>query len=185
MAFVLTPALWTPGLITPIAVLGVGLLSILCFGFSRRLSGWVVQMCQRILPQRVAGLVNDIRDCFLLYRHAYGLLRRVGFVACGVQLCRVGVYFCVGIALGQDVAFIHYMIFIPLIAIVAAVPISFGGLGVRENMGALLFGRVGIEPAMALTLMFLGYLAGILASLIGGIAFVARRTAEEPLEVKT
>jgi hypothetical protein len=91
----------------------------------------------------------------------------------------------VGIALGQAVAFVHYMIFIPLIAIMAAVPISFGGLGVRANMGALLFGRVGIEPATALTLMFLGYLAGILASLIGGVAFVARRTTREPEGVKT
>jgi len=65
------------------------------------------------------------------------------------------------------------------------VPISFGGLGVRENMGALLFGRVGVEPAAALTLMFLGYLAGILASLIGGVAFVARRTTREPEGAKT
>ncbi|MDP6039500.1 MAG: lysylphosphatidylglycerol synthase transmembrane domain-containing protein [Candidatus Latescibacteria bacterium] len=185
VAFVLTPALWTPGLITPIAVLGLGLLSILCFGFSRRLSGWVVQVCERVLPQGVAKLVRDIRESFLLYRHAYGMLGKVGIIACGVQLCRVAVYFCVGIALGQAVAFVHYMIFIPLIAIVAAVPISFGGLGVRENMGALLLGRVGVEPATALTLMFLGYLAGILASLIGGAAFVARRTAQEVEGVKT
>ena len=178
-AFVLTPDLWSPALTTPIALLGAGLLAVLCVGFSRRLSVTVVSLGRRFLPGRLAQLVSDIRESFLLYRHAYGLLGRVGLLACGVQLCRIAVYFIVGIALGQGVSFVAYMIFIPLIAIVAAVPISFGGIGVRENMGALLLGRVGVEPATALTLMFLGYLAGILASLIGGVAFVVRKHSDE------
>jgi uncharacterized protein (TIRG00374 family) len=34
VAFVLTPALWTPALIMPIAVLGLGLLAVLCLGLA-------------------------------------------------------------------------------------------------------------------------------------------------------
>ncbi len=98
----------------------------------------------------------------------------MGCVAVGVQVCRIAVYYSTSLALGQDVSFLHFLVFIPLIAIVAAVPISFGGIGVREQMGALLFGQVGVEPATALAMMFLGYLAGILASLFGGIVFVLR-----------
>lgn len=177
VAFVFSPQLWQSALVLPIVSLGGGLCAVLCFGFSGRLSDLGVRFCQRLLPEKVASIVRDIRDCFQMYRRAYTVLARVGVLACGVQLSRVGVYFTVGVALGQSVDFIHYLTFIPLIAIVAAVPISFGGIGVRENMGALLFGQVGMLPAVALTMMFFGYLAGIIASLVGGIMFVLRKTS--------
>ena len=173
-AFALSPQLWEAGLVMPILVLGTGLLCALSFGLSRRLSGWMVGLAGRALPHQFVRALVDIREAFLRYRYAYGVLWRVGWVAVGVQLSRIGVYYVVGLALGQTVAFQHFVVFIPLIAIVAAVPVSFGGIGVRENMGAWLFGRVGMAPAPALTMMFLGYLAGIVASLAGGIGFVLR-----------
>lgn len=183
LAFAFSPHLWRSALILPILSLGAILCGILCFGFSGRLSEFVVQVCKRTLPEKVGGLVADIRACFQMYRRAYGVLGRVGILACGVQLCRVGVYFSVGLALDQSVSFVSYLTFIPLIAIVAAVPISFGGIGVRENMGALLFGQVGMEPAVALTMMFFGYLAGIVASLVGGVLFVVRKVGHPSPEV--
>ena len=182
VTFVFSPDLWQAGLILPILSLGAMLCAILCFGFSGRLSGVVVRICQRFLPEKISGLVVNIRECFQLYRRAYGVLARVAVLACGVQLSRVSVYFCVGIALGQSIAFVSFLTFIPLIAIVAAVPISFGGIGVRENMGALLFGQVGVAPAVALTMMFFGYLAGIVASLMGGVMFVLRRVTNPVTE---
>ncbi len=121
-------------------------------------------------------MLRDIRAGFILYRRAYAVLVRVGMLAAAVQLGRVGVYYLVGRGMGLDAGFESFVVFVPLIAIVAAVPVSFGGIGVRENVGALLFGRVGVGPAEALAMMFLGYLAGIAASLLGGGAFILRRT---------
>jgi hypothetical protein len=178
LAFSFSPQLWHSALMFPILSLGVALFAILCFGFSGRLSEKLVQGCRRFLPEKISVFVTDVRESFQMYRRAYRVLMRVGFLACWVQLSRVGVYFTVGLALGQTVSFVHYLTFIPLIAIVAAVPISFGGIGVRENMGVRLFGQVGMEPAVAFTMMFFGYLAGILASLMGGIMFVVRRVSE-------
>jgi len=175
VAYGVTPRLWGTALWLPTGALAGGLLGVLCFGFSRRLSGMALGVGKRVLPGRVVRILEDVRTGFMCYRHAYGMLVRVGGLALGVQLCRVGVYYATGHALGQDVAFRDCVVFIPLIAIVAAAPISFGGIGVRENMGVWLFGRVGVAAAPALTMMLLGYLAGILASLAGGIVFVLRR----------
>ncbi|MCZ6632839.1 MAG: lysylphosphatidylglycerol synthase transmembrane domain-containing protein [bacterium] len=179
VAFAGSPGLWDSVLWMPIGCLGLGLFGILCFGFSRRLSSAILSLASRALPVGVVGVLKDIREGFVLYRKEYGLLFRVGCVALCVQLCRMGVYYASGEALGLSVVFRHFLVFIPLIAIVAAVPISFGGIGVRENLGVLMFGRVGVAPAGALTMMFLGYLAGIVASLAGGIAFVLRRSKSQ------
>lgn len=183
IAYGMTPRLWGTALWLPIGTLAGGLLGVLCFGFSRRLSGVALGAGQRVLPDRVVRILEGVRAGFMCYRYAYGMLARVGGLAVGVQLCRVGVYYVTGHALGQDVAFRDCVVFIPLIAIVAAVPVSFGGIGVRENMGVWLFGRVGVAAAPALTMMLLGYLAGIVASLAGGIVFVLRRPERWKAEV--
>ncbi len=182
VAFATKPGLWTPGLVAPMTALAVAILGILSFGFSRRLSAWTLMVSAKILPERVLRILGDIRDGFIEYRHAYRLLFCVGLVAATVQLSRVAVYFTVGWGMGLDVAYVHFLVFIPLIAIVAAVPISFGGIGVRENLGAILFARVGVGTPEALAMMFIGYLAGIAASLAGGIAFVLRRRPDKGTE---
>ena len=180
IAFASNPDLWSPGLAIPMFALVATLTGILAFGFSRRLSGWILSVSEGIAPDGVVSLLRSIREGFLAYRKAYGVLARVLVLAAGVQLTRVGVYYAVGRGMCLDTGFDHFLIFIPLIAIVAAVPVSFGGIGVRENLGAILFGRVGVPPAEALAMMFLGYLAGIIASLAGGVSFVFhRRTKPE------
>lgn len=185
VAFSTQRGLWMPGGVTPLAVLAAGLIGILCFGFSRRLSQWVLGVCEHTLPRAVVSVLGDVREGFIQYRHGYGLLAKVAVVAAGVQLSRVAVYYVVGWGMGLEVYYSQFLVFIPLIAIVAALPVSFGGIGVRENLGALLFGRVGVSAPDALAMMFLGYVAGIVASLAGGIAFVLRRghkTATEGTE---
>jgi uncharacterized protein (TIRG00374 family) len=179
IAFSANPELWSLGIAVPVAALVIVLAGILAFGFSRRLSAFILGIAQRFAPEKVVSLLERIREGFLVYRLAYGTLAGVLCLASGVQLSRIAVYFAVGQGMGLDVGFDHFVVFIPLIAIVAAVPITFGGIGVRENLGAILFGRVGVEPAAALAMMFLGYLAGIVASLAGGISFVFRRTAKQ------
>ena len=178
-AYVFSSELWELALTGPIVVLGMGLLGVLCFGFSRRLSGILVQGLGKFMPIKIVEFMQNVRDSFLLYRRAYRILFGVALLSCGVQVLRVWVYYLVGLAMGQTVTFVNYLVFIPMIAITSAVPISFGGIGIREQMGKLLFGRVGMQPATALTMMFLGYLAGIAASLIGGMAFVLRRSTTQ------
>jgi uncharacterized protein (TIRG00374 family) len=175
VALLADPGLLTPAIGAAVGVLAAALAGILCFGFSRRLSSLVMGPAERWIPRRAAAMLADIRDAFMLYRRAYAMLARVAGIAALVQLCRIAVYFTVARGMGLDLGFEPFVVFIPLIAIVAAVPVSFGGIGVREHLGAVLFGRVGVAPAAALAMMFLGYLSGIVGSLPGGIAFVAGR----------
>jgi uncharacterized protein (TIRG00374 family) len=176
VSFAMNPELWSPGITLPMLSLVSALVGILLFGFSRRLSAFTLSIAEGLAPKKVVLTLQGIRDGFIAYRTEYGVIAHVLVVASGVQLTRIGVYYAVGQGMNLDIGFDHFLVFIPLIAIVAAIPISFGGIGVRENLGAILFGRVGVEPAAALAMMFMGYLAGIVASLAGGVSFVLGRT---------
>jgi uncharacterized protein (TIRG00374 family) len=60
-----------------------------------------------------------------------------------VQFIRSLVFMFIFIGLGSDIAIVHYFIFIPIVFILMLVPISIGGLGVRESALFAFFGPLG------------------------------------------
>ncbi|OGG46622.1 MAG: hypothetical protein A3F84_02915 [Candidatus Handelsmanbacteria bacterium RIFCSPLOWO2_12_FULL_64_10] len=179
VAYLASPGTWGFGLLIPIVGLCAVLAGVLAVGFSRRISGLLEHVGRRLLPLPLGDRIGKVRGSFILYRSRMGTLAVVLCLSVLVQVLRVAVYYSVSEAMRLGVSFRHFLVFIPMIAVVAAVPISFGGIGVRENFGALLFQRVGVGLAPSLALMFLGYLAGIVASLVGGVVFVVRRVKKE------
>ena len=152
-----------------------GVLSItIASAFSRRLSGLGERIVLKVVPVHIGERITKIRLGMLRCRAHLKVLAVAASVSVGVQLMRVGVHYVVGRSLGLELSFGYFLVFIPLIAIVASVPVSFGGIGVRENAGVLLFGRLGVEGTVAFSMEFIAYLVGLAASLVGGIVFVCR-----------
>jgi uncharacterized protein (TIRG00374 family) len=115
------------------------------------------------LAERLAGF-RDQRRLFL------GLLA----VATIVQLSRVAVHVLVAQALGLRIPIAYFLLFVPLLAVIVSLPISFNGIGVREGAGMILFGLVGVGRAQAFSLQFTTYLVAVAVSMIGALVFFAR-----------
>ena len=94
------------------------------------------------------------------------LLNHIGFV--------VSAYF-IGLALELSLTFIDYLTVIPIIAVVAALPLTPSGIGTRETVTLFLFGAMNVPEASAVTHALLTYAVVILWSLIGGLVYI--RTA--------
>lgn len=173
-ACVLVAEVRRPGLVTMLVSVWSGLVVLLALGLSRRLGSQVERVLRR-LPARVSGILGELRSNFVVYRHKAPLLVGVWLVSLGVQFSRILVYWTAGTAVGLEVGLRFFIGFQPVAAIAAALPISVGGLGVREGVLVELFGGIGVEESLAFATSILGYGAGILASLLGGILFIVRR----------
>lgn len=92
----------------------------------------------------------------------------------------IATYALLGLALGVRVDFVTFLLIVPLVFLIALLPISFAGWGVREAGAVWLFGIVGIsrENSLALSISF-GLLL-IIASLPGLIIFTSQ-SSKEPL----
>lgn len=156
------------------ALLASGLAALL----SRRISGPLERLSLRLLPEGMGRKVSKVREGLVRARLDLRRLTLAWVISLGVQSLRVSVHYWTGRALGVNAPLWSFFAFVPLIALVAAVPISFGGIGVRENFGALLFRRVEVEPTAAFSMEFLAYLVTLTASLIGGASFVLRGAKE-------
>lgn len=88
------------------------------------------------------------------------------------QLVLAYIYFMIAKALNQNVNFIYFLIFSPLICVATALP-SIGGLGVREMGWAFLLAKVGVPQGVAVSISLINFLFMVLVGLIGGAMYVA------------
>lgn len=81
-------------------------------------------------------------------------------------------YFILGYGMGIEVNAGYYFLFIPLSTVVAMLPISLAGLGLREGVMVYLFTLVGATREQALTLSLVWFALMVLVSILGGIEYV-------------
>jgi glycosyltransferase 2 family protein len=93
------------------------------------------------------------------------------FLATLFQLIVILVNYCVGLALGFTLPLGYYCAFIPLLALVTLVPVSLGGLGVRELSYVFFLGLEGISTPDALGFSILIFVLLLLSSLPGLVLF--------------
>lgn len=108
------------------------------------------------------------------FRRRRGLLVEVFGIALVVQVARIGVHALVARAFGLHIALTYFFLFVPLLAVIVSLPISFNGIGVREGAGIVLFGWIGVSRTAAFSLQFTTYLVAVAVSLLGALVFLVR-----------
>ncbi|NPB09217.1 MAG: flippase-like domain-containing protein [Thermodesulfobacteria bacterium] len=99
------------------------------------------------------------------------------FLGLTVQvLYNIHVFF-LGEGLGLEVAWPRYFLFVPLMGILASLPVSLGGFGVREGTLSYFLGLLGYSTEVGVALGFLVYGVNLLAGLAGWVLYL--RTGSE------
>jgi len=80
--------------------------------------------------------------------------------------------YCLGKSLHINITIIDYLTIIPLIMSIAALPITPGGLGIREGLAVTMLGTMGVGAYQALPLSLMIYFIAVAISLIGGFIFL-------------
>jgi uncharacterized protein (TIRG00374 family) len=138
-------------------------------------SPWALGLAERLAGRRAAGGIFQAvrRFCEAVQRYR-GHRAAVGAalgISLAFQMLLIFLVFLVAVALHLPVTFGQFLIFIPILNVLAMLPISLGGLGIREGGAVILLGKVGVDPAGALTLSLLWFAVVAVASLPGGIVF--------------
>jgi glycosyltransferase 2 family protein len=107
------------------------------------------------------------------FRQTPSLMTQLAALSIGLQLLRVLEGVALAVALGVDVELAYLFVIIPAGLLVTMLPISLGGLGVREALYVALFGAIGIDAASAFTLPFVNFLLGVMVLLLPGAILYA------------
>lgn len=105
------------------------------------------------------------------------------FAGFAYQLCVLLSVFFASKALDLPIGFTAVLTFFPAVAILQALPLTLGGLGVREGALVLFLKPMGVESKEAIALGVLFYAMNLVVSLLGAPAFAAgtsRRVPDAP-----
>lgn len=141
------------------------LLVVLVMAASPRLGG---RLADRAGWQRFLGAVHL---GLARLRRRPGAAASVLLVGFAYQLVVVAAAFLAARALGLAVGPTAILAFMPAVAIAQVLPISLGGLGVREGAFALFLNPLGVETSEAVALGLLVYGLNLAVSLLGAPAF--------------
>ncbi len=135
---------------------------------------WLIHVVARIRWLGLGARLSKVLDDLQQYRSRTRLLNGAFLLSLGVQTSRVVAHFAVAQAMGwglgsHDLA--KFFLVIPILGLLMALPISFGGWGVREWVGVALFEPLGHGGEEAVTLLALTASLSLIASLPGAVAY--------------
>jgi len=89
-----------------------------------------------------------------------------------VQAVTPVAYYITCISLGVNRDILYFFIFMPVIGALTLLPISIGGLGVRENMSVFFFSGIGVLQQTALAMSLFNSFFLLVYGSIGGLVYV-------------
>ncbi|MDW7679191.1 MAG: lysylphosphatidylglycerol synthase transmembrane domain-containing protein [bacterium] len=150
------------------------------FIFHYNLAQKVGRLLRFLMNPRINGKLKEIYLSIHSYRDQKATISVVVIISLVIQFIRIMVHYCAALAVGLEGHLKYFFIFIPIIALIASLPISIGGIGVREGSAVALFSNItGFPPEMVVAMEFLAYVIGVLAALPGGLIFILRKEKPE------
>lgn len=119
------------------------------------------------------------------YWNDYRLLMRTSAVACVFHVMQILTQVLLARALGVDVPWSFFFIFVPVVGIVGMLPVSFSGIGIRESGYWFFLSQIGVDRAAAVALGLLSSGVVLATGLSGGLVFLLWRTRLPALTPKT
>jgi len=89
-----------------------------------------------------------------------------------IQLTIPFSFYLLSLALATKISLVYFFIFVPIIATISALPVSIGGLGLREASSMFFFTTVGMSAEIAVTISLLSFFIIFLLGIAGGVIYV-------------
>ena len=149
------------------------LLIMLLIGFSRRIRTKAGNMLRRVkYLVKYVDMMGKVAHSFYDFRNHPGNLLILFGLSIIFQFGRVLVPFMVTTAVGIHISIAYFFLFVPLVIILAMLPFSIGGIGVREISIAyfLVQGGATLDQAGGVTVLI--FVITLLAGLPGGYFYL-------------
>ncbi len=127
-------------------------------------------------------LERSLDSCRQFGRHWPFLLKATG-LSLFVNLVVVLQWVVLAAGLHLTIPPTALLLIVPAVVCISALPITPGGIGVRENLVVLMLAPMGVSATSALSLSLLAYATALFWSLVGGLVYLSLKDREHLAEV--
>ena len=105
---------------------------------------WLIH---RVMPSDMTVKIRRVYDLLHEFGKNGRLMARVLGISIVVQSLRIITHFFIARSFGSTISLWPFFLVIPMIAIISSLPVTIGGLGLREQSGVLLFAHFGLAAS--------------------------------------
>ena len=138
------------------------------------ISDFAIRSFRWLLPAAFVRRLHELYAALAGYRRHGGTLLTTIAISVVIQLLFAVYYALASQALGIPIDIIYFMLFLPPVTLLTMIPISLGGLGVREGVMIFLFSRVGVSAADILAISLSVHVLNTLLSVWGGLLLLGK-----------
>ena len=143
-----------------------------------------------------ASALDRIRDSLKNLHHEMHVFReKKKIILCNllfsiaVQAVTPLAFYVIALSFGADVNIIYFFVFLPVISAITLLPISIGGLGLRDATTVFFFAKAGMSKDIAFAMSLVSFFFILIVALIGGTIYIMtinhRKTPEKgPRHIK-
>jgi uncharacterized protein (TIRG00374 family) len=117
-------------------------------------------------------ILSEFYDYSHSYRNKKGIIGKALLISVLVQLAGILAVYILAVGIGEHIPFIACLVFLPLIVMFTALPISISGIGVRESAFVLFFGLIGIRPGVATAISLSWFLTVVAGNILGFVEYM-------------
>lgn len=160
----------TPSVFISCAVLVLILIAILLVLFNSFIYTKVNNLFKRAgrLTEAIRNLHEELHN---FKQHKKMIIYNIIFSIIIQSITPVSFYFLV-LSLGMKLPFIYFIIFVPIIGAITLLPISLGGLGLRDTATIFFFTKIGLTKDLAFALSLLNFSFVLIYGIIGGLVYL-------------
>jgi len=161
-----------PSVIVAVTIIVALLVAILLSLFNN----YAYTKINRLLHSPDAGRIRDAITSLHQEMYLFGKDKKVVlnnlFISVLIQLTAPVAFLLLGLSLGIKINIAYYFVFLPVIGAITLLPISIGGLGLRDASTVYFFAKAGVAKDLAFAMSLLNFSFIIIIGGIGGIIYV-------------
>lgn len=132
-----------------------------------------------VAPRAIRGKVERIAEALAAQELSAGRIAAALGLGIASHLAISSVFAATGAALGVEASAMTLLAVGNAITIAILLPVSIGGVGVRESVAVVLLAAAGVPASDAVLVALLGYVTGQVPALLGGVLLVVDRSAKQ------
>jgi len=121
---------------------------------------------------KIREAIKNLHQEIYLFKQHKQVLINILLISFAVQIVSSYSYYLIALSLGLKVEPIYFFVFIPVISAITMLPISIGGLGLRDATMIFFFAKVGVCKNLAFSLSLVSFCFIMALGAAGGLIYV-------------
>jgi uncharacterized protein (TIRG00374 family) len=155
-----------------IAIITAILICVLLVLFNKVIYSKINKLLHSYHAVKILQYIKDVHEEIHIFRHHKAVIVNNLLISAVLQAITPVTFYLIALSLGIKINILYFFIFLPIISAITLLPISIGGLGLREATTIFFFTQVGLTKDLSFAMSIVNFFFMAVYASLGGLIYV-------------